>query len=109
MPLPFGTFMPVSAFFVGNCIVTFWPTGFARVLASAIASCRARIESSLSNSSYYNSSSSSVVSYVSTELVAGGALSLPLIEAIPLSVVGRCGGADGDPSGCLATSIFSIG
>ena len=101
--------MPVSAFFVGNCIVTFLPTGLARVLASSIASCRARIESSFSNSSYYNSSSSSVVSYVSTDLVVGGALSLPLIEAIPLSVVGRCGGADGDPSGCLATSIFSIG
>jgi hypothetical protein len=109
MPLSYGTDMPVSAFFVGNFIVTFFPTGFARFLASAIASCRARIESALSNSSYYNSSSSSVVSYVSTELVDGGALSLPLIEAIPLCVVGRCGGADGDPSDCLATSIFTIG
>jgi hypothetical protein len=101
--------MPVSALFVGNCIVTFFPAGFTRVLASAIASCRARIESALSNSSYYISSSSSVVSYVSTELVEGGALSLPLIEVLPLCVVCGCGGADGAPSDCMATSLFTVG
>jgi hypothetical protein len=43
-----------------------------------------------------------VVSYVSTELAEGGALSFPLIEAIPLCIVRR---ADGDPMDCLSPSI----
>ena len=88
MLFPFGISGFFCTSFVGNCIVTFWPTGFARVLVSSIANCRARIESALSNSSYSYSASSSVVWYVSTELVEGGALSLPLMEAIHFCVAG---------------------
>jgi hypothetical protein len=52
MPLPCGTSRPFSDSFVGICIDTFWTIGFARVLASAIANCRAKIESALSISYY---------------------------------------------------------
>jgi hypothetical protein len=62
IPLPCGVPRPLSASFVGVCIVTFWTIGWARFFASAIVNWRARIESALSISSYSNSSSSSVVS-----------------------------------------------
>jgi hypothetical protein len=104
-PLPCGISRIFSTSFVGSCIVTFWTTGVARVLASSIANCRARIESAHSNSSYCTSSSSSVVSYVCTELLEGGALSLPLIEAIPFCVPCSFGGDDGDHMDGLSPSI----
>ena len=74
-------------------------------MASTIAVSRARIESSLLISSYCDSASSSVVSYVSTELSEGGALSLPLTEAIPCCVTCSFGGEDGDHMDGLSTSI----
>ena len=105
IPLPCGPFGSFSASFIGNSIVTFLPISFSHGLASAIVNYRARIESALSISSYCDPASSSVVSYVCTEHVEGGALSLPLMEAIPLCIAGMCGGEDGDPREFLSTSI----